>query len=299
MHLENNNLLPPFPFSFSNQELGVADVLWHFTSMDALLPILKTGFWAKHSSCQSDKLDCVLRNKLRKMWCRLILERNAIRDKTSVPRGNLRMLQKAFGGDVPFPSFITCFSYNPDFEAMWERYGLNGGVAIGCKYEFIANMKRRSNRDFIVKDGACEYCDYTICSNYLTEIDEIIEEAIRVAYSEKKLEECDKILEELKRLEDKMLFVKRDIFKSEREWRLVHTISLDKQDDSFRFYDMLISSNGRLVFNVKIDNHPNDWISEIRVSPFGNAEENYQMALLIAHSFGIDLRKVTPPSTYN
>ncbi len=299
----SRGILPPFPFQFVQRKLAPTDILWHFTSMDALLPILKTGFWAKHSSCQSDKLDCSLRNKLRKMWCRLTFERDAIRDKTSIPKENLRMLQKAFVGDVPFPSFITCFSHEPNFEAMWEHYGVDGGISIGCRYGFIASLKEKSDTNMLIKDGACGYFEFDKCLAYLNEIDSIVEETLKVAYANKGgLNDCEAILKELSQLEKQMLFVKRSIFSFEHEWRLIHTISsysLDKNDDSFHFPDKLMWSNGKLVFDVKVESPPNDWIEEIKISPFGNAEENYRMALLIAHSFGIDLKKVTLPITFN
>lgn len=292
-----HGILPAFPFPLERRELAPKDILWHFTSMDALLPILKTGFWAKHSSCQSDKLDCFLRNKLRKMRCNLLFCRDAIRNKTSIQKENLRMLQKAFGGDVPFPSFMTCFSHEPDFEAMWEHYGVAGGISIGCRYGFIAALKEKNDTNMLIKDGACGYFEFDKCLAYLKEIDDIVEETQRVAYANKDgLDDCEAILKELNQLEKLMLFVKRNIFSFEHEWRLVHTISsysLDKNDNSFRFPDKLMWSNGKLVFDVKIESPPNDWIAEIKISPFGNAEENYRMALLIAHAFGIDLKKVT------
>ena len=182
---------------------------------------------------------------------------------------------------------------------MWEQYGAQGGYAIGILKRFLASQELESSAkkwQILLRE-----CNYDIFDSTLAEIAKKLSDfkaKMKTSSSEPEKDELQKSFRSYVMDQSfEMIFIKRKIFRFEREVRLVHSSSPSQfLDDDFLTYfqNNLRQEGGKLYFFAKPTESPAKWVAEIRVSPYGEVERNLGRAMLIAQSFGIDPAKVKP-----
>ena len=273
---------------FSDKENGC---FWHFTGIDALLPILRDGLRLTHSTCLSDRRDGELRNRFQ-VLCSKLMEINCdvcsdVKSK-SFARNDF---SKILGCDSFTPAFIACFSECEDFRAMWEEYCFNGGIAIGFDKKYIVDLIERSNK-------GCEYylrrCSYDLWEDWSAKVDNYMQSMTNnstYVKSEEDLNEFNAFwISRIQEAGENALFAKRKRFKFEHEVRLARIIRSNgvwEEKPSINFE----CANGKLFLN-KVLGGLYRGVKEILISPFGDVQKNLGKALVIARMFGIDQEMV-------
>ena len=142
--------------SSSENQIADEEMLWHFTRIGALSSILSEGLRVTHSACLSDKLDGVLRNRTQKMFADLVAAYHRAEGQVQISEDTENKYRDMLKCDAASPAFIACFAVNPDFEKMWERYCLHGGLAIGVKRACVEKQVAKTEHEEVL----VKICDY-------------------------------------------------------------------------------------------------------------------------------------------
>lgn len=287
-------------------------LLWHFTKPECLVSILKNGIRATHSAFLSDRLDGSLRNRCQRLYSDLMAAKASFKGDSGRVENAKEQFRKILNLDAAFPSFIACFVANPDFEAMWERYGLDGGIAIGIREQFVFQKRRKTDEENVL----VKFCNY---HNWDSLLDAVRRTEIRVQGELKScstLEDVDKLCrKEIPAINEQatnLLFAKRRIFEFEHEVRLAWILlglndnpqagpgnEVDaKCDPTAKYNPKLSQENGKLFVHIPFGKQPKDWVARIIVGPYGDVDRHVASALTIARLFGISQEQVemyTPP----
>ncbi len=275
------------------------DYLWHFTpTPEALLSILKNGVRATHSSCLSDKMDCLLRNEIRTIYVDLINTKKSKAGKPSYLEPEEETLRSVFEQDIFHPAFVSCFlqKLDDDFDAAWDQYTPTGGFGIGIKRDFVEDITRNSITGCRILGDVCKYTFEEQRKQVEATINDILSETTAVNTIEEAEELCRKHIAGIEKLTNKLLFVKRSTLSWEKEFRIAYVFNERLPSDKLKV------ENGKLFFFPPYRGEPKDWVGQIRISPYGNSKSNLRIARLFAQSFNIalDCVKVQPlPSLLN
>lgn len=243
--MDKNSELPP--------------VLYHYTSLDALVSILDTDgqhiklratlakFFNDYQDCSyiNDQIDeAFRRSKYNKEKKKKILNKlNRYKE-----------------------SFICCFSEKKDDLTMWRGYASNGlGVSIGLDFELLSTM---------VKPLQCSYDDR--------------EENIRLwqymIEDELKKELTTKLFSEI--LVEETLSVKNPAYKEEGEWRICKYVR------KYTPHQVLFRSTGKTIIPYIEHEIPKDFIREIIIGPCLNGELIKDGINLMLEQRRFDLSKI-------
>ena len=267
-------------------------LLWHFTKTECLVSILKNGIRATHSSCLSDRIDGCLRNRCQEIYSDLLAAKSRFNGDSLRVEIAKKRFNEVLGNDAAFPSFIACFASNPNFETMWERYGLNGGIAIGIREQAIFE-KRIINDEERIRVKLCDYHRWQFYSENIRSNAIRIKEAIQGCSSLADIDTlCQKEIPSLHKQAEQLLFVKRHIFEFEHEVRLAVIVSGQKDETLDKYRKQLKTENGKMFFHIDFGKEPKDWVGRIVVGPYGNADNGLASTLTIARLYGIPLERV-------
>ncbi|MFC5369835.1 DUF2971 domain-containing protein [Arcanobacterium bovis] len=241
-------------------------ILWHYTSIEAAMNIIKTG--TLHASMIGEMNDAeegrfpknYLGESIRKYLSvdeegndkaiRLVhngensysLQSVFLHEKFNSPDEirALTAIKRVCGSTRPFRAlhqkesklhaFACCFSEDRDSLNQWYGYGKGNGVALGFNITCL--------KETFEKHGfKLSKVDY--CNRYDRELGKEIWERMLVS-----TESAEEILE--KYLETEGAFVKSNIFASEREWRAVRAVNSSCPSDGYSEIDFRVKNN-RLI----------------------------------------------------
>lgn len=265
------------------------DYLWHFTpTPEALFSILKNGVRATHSSCLSDKMDCLLRNEIRTIYVDLINTKRSKAGKSSYLEPEEEMLRSVFEQDLFHPAFVSCYLQKLDdaFDAAWDQYTPAGGFGIGIKREFVEKLKNQRIDGCSIHADVCKYTFEEQRKQVETTINDILSETTEVRTIEEAEALCRKHIAAIEKLTNKLLFVKRSTFSWEKEYRIAYVFNERLPSDKLQV------QHGKLFFFPPYLEDTKDWVCQILISPYGDSEGNLRIARLFAQSFNIPIDNV-------
>ena len=265
-------------------------VIWHFTGPEALYEILKPdgGLFATHMSFLNDchephrVLDALslLQDQV------VAFARDGIEKK--------ELLMRFVRSGSVLCSFVTCFCRKAESPLMWRVYTRNGGFAIGFRrQELLDNVICPKNFEFC--SGPCRYGSFS--RKCLGNRKDFLQCEIRnfaancprdsLLFTLLHEKESKRLAKGICELSQAAAFVKDSFFSDEKEFRLVFTKkgSLSPSD-----FEMV---NGGPRLRIQFKEHLHRFVSEIKVSPLGDANENLKTAQFVAGVFRLDPRKVS------
>ena len=291
--IDNLLLLEAFDLALQPTEDPANDAnpfIWHFTSPDALFEILKPDgcLFATHMAFLNDRHEThLVQDVLSLLRDHIdILGQNDIENKD-------HFCEQVRNGTVYCP-FVTCFCNEVESPLMWRVYTRGGGFAIGFhKKELLENV--------LCPDGfgfRYDYCRYwNFSEELIKERKRTLQSKIsdyesshpnnRPLFESEHTEVETQFLEEILALQTKAAFIKDSFFSDEKEFRLVFT---KKGGLSHSDFEMV---NGGPRLRIRFKEHLHRFVSEIKVSPLGDADENLKAARFAAGVFRIDPRKVS------
>ena len=265
-------------------------VIWHFTGSEALYEILKPngGLFATHMSFLND---C---HEPHRVLDALSLLQDQVE---AFARGGLEkkkiLMRFVRSGTILCP-FVTCFCRKAESPLMWRVYTRNGGFAIGFRrQELLDNVICPNNFEF--RSGSCRY--RPISRKCLGNRKDFLQCEIRnfaancpkgsLLFELLHEKESKRLAKGIRELSQAAAFVKDSFFSDEKEFRLVFTKKGSLSPSDFE----LINGGPRLRIRFKEPLHR--FVSEIKVSPLGDADENLKTAQFAAGVFQIDPGKVS------
>lgn len=266
------------------------DTIWHFTGPEALYEILKPDgcLFATHMSFLNDSHE-----PYRVLDALALLQDQVEAFARDGIDKNMVLMRFVRSGTILCP-FVTCFCRKAESPLMWRVYTRNGGFAIGFRrQELLDNVICPNNFEF--RSGPCRYrpisrkClgnrkDYLQCEirNFAANCpkDSLLFELLHE-------KESKRLAKGICELSQAAAFVKDQFFSDEKEFRLVFTKKGSLSPLDFE----MVNGGPRLRIRFKEPLHR--FVSEIKVSPLGDADENLKTARFAAGVFRIDPKKVS------
>ena len=272
------------------------DLLWHFTSCDALPKILLggDGLLARSTLFMDDHDDSSLSRKLIKALSPVF---NFLEQKNSDSEraGNdvLSAIDRHIQAGVAIPSFAICFAKTTDDPTMWQLYTRNGGVAIGIdKKPFVAELENENDDCVKVISKDCDYQSYQALSEKVDaiglELAQLVNESNEKGNEEKLREHLVPILKKGVELFEQLVFVKRKGFEIEQEFRVAFI-----HESSNRLKSRLRFVADKPHIAMKMGSKISSFVRQIRISPFGNVAKTRAVAYLVADAIGLSEGQIT------
>ena len=210
----DNHLQEPLP-----------DFLYHYTSQEGLLGIIgSASLWATNISYMNDVTEFdvslrVIRDRLSKEYQHHEIEgfpgSDPIRKRKWLAHRLWTFAQKIDSSDIS----VVCFCEDGDLLSQWRGYGSGYGYSLG----FLTNKLKElaDNAGFVF--GRCIYN----AALQAKIVDEIVESLLSNPSYPGNLYEFTKLLKYV-------AFFKNELFKEEREWRLVSFAPIEPNLTNFR-----------------------------------------------------------------
>jgi len=255
------------------------DIIYHYTSLDALINILKPDrnekiyFWASHAEFLNDPLEYKFALSLLKPSLEKYERENSKHEelsKTLPANFGIRLLELA-----PGEPFLLSLSELPDDLSMWRAYGANGsGVSIGLDKNMLEKLGGGGNCNFL-KCSYIEEENIVEMSNFWNSIYDALPDFIKEGSIDGKYAlNFFKILSHCFRLKNKS-------YSSEIEWRFCRYEW--KENINYRMKNGLVVPYSKLPFDKNI-------IREIWIGPSAKADlskKAIKMALK-TYSYNVD-----------
>jgi hypothetical protein len=235
----------------SNEKLDDEDLLWHFTSCDALSKILlgKDGLLAGSTLFMDDADDCSLSRRLLQATIPL---QQAIANASGSGVLSSKMAPKYFSSGMALPTFAVSFTVMVKNPVMWQVHTKAGGVSIGFNRSMLENALRiQKDNCFDVEAKECEYRTFQSLARNIDTFERRIKKALgkstnhiinqgQLTVFQKMKNRCDELAKEL-------VFTKKRDLKWEKEFRISYVCrNKNLLVDRLRFY------NGKPFVTMKL-----------------------------------------------
>lgn len=198
---------------------------YHYRSWDSFWTILESdSFWATETGFSNDAAERSLGEKLRERIWREFLEqqRNEGKSEFEIPAHKER--------------FIVCLSEEGDMLSQWRGYASSGGVSLGLDFSahvpFTVFPKPKEPKNgYMGNEDACVIC--YIRPFIAVYCDEMAEKDIDLP------ELGGSEVDEIKRFDSLLPFIKHKGFVEEREWRLVVEANDFEVEDRRKFRKLI------------------------------------------------------------
>lgn len=268
-----------------------SDLIWHFTSVNSLYPILHDGLLATHQAFMNDTSDCILCRRVALVLAE-IMEYMIYVPENELPV-KYRNIISGLRAGTQHSIFLACFSAVVENPLLWRCYTSQGGFAIGVSRTALKdNLDHTKMHLDAFRFGDCIYDDWANVKQMVDAFEAITaRQCVRLKSAKCTPEERAKIFVNVfKRsltLERKLAFYKDPFFKGELEVRIMYAFN-----DAVPISDLqFLSGKPRILIPFKVAF--SSLIKRIVVSPFGDKESNFKLAQLFAASIGLPLANVS------
>ena len=199
-------------------------LLWHFTSVEALPKILlgSDGVLAGHASFMDDPLDCSLSYRMMASIAMIVANQHKGDDDYLEKFRNVYAPAiKRFQEGAIFPIFIACFSTKVTDSKMWKvRTGNTGGFAIGFRRDAL--MEDLSSSAANTSFETCSYTTFDEHNRLVSSSEQLVVSTNKLSGSgENAHQNVVKEIDARLKIAKKMVSTKRPEFAFENEVRLV------------------------------------------------------------------------------
>jgi hypothetical protein len=266
-------------------EENVPDVVWHYTSADGLLGILKDGeIFASDLRFLNDKTENAKMLQLigerldERVVCgthdEFVVEcvKNALADTKAdavehlpaLLAADIVKLQELLRKDAARQVFVSCFSAEKDSLSQWRAYSGGNGYCIGFSTDVLSGLAHKTVEDHAkAKLRGEPLCRFEVMRYVPDDNREAVDSLINAMLAHKwafpAFSGWPTIV-----LEQFAPFVKDESFREEKEWRLAYTVFLPKRlEIEFR------RGRSHLIpfVRVKLRERSPTFIQEIMVGP--------------------------------
>lgn len=269
-----------------------ASLIWHFTSAEALYPILRPdgGLLATHQAFMNDVSDCTLCRRVA-MAVSQVCEATVNAPKSKLPKRFNDMTDGLYAGTW-HSIFLSCFSATATNPLLWRCYTPQGGFAIGVSRNDIKDKLEIHQKQLsAVRFGNCSYDSWEQAIRKVKALEKTFaKRCVRLKDSS-----CDakekailfmRSLSEALKLERCLAFCKDPFFESEQEVRVMYAFQ-----EPVPMSDLIVL-NGKPRIRIPLSSPFSSFVKRILVSPLGNKEANYYQAQLLAASIGLSTSSV-------
>ena len=268
----------------------MSDLIWHFTGQDTLYPILRDGILGTHQAFMNDTSDCLLSRRVA-MAMSKILEASINAPEKDLPIEYVEMKNGLCAGTY-HAIFLTCFSETVENSLLWRCYTSQGGFALGVSEEELRrSLGGYTNQLYAVRFNRCSYEDWPQAICEVEDLERVFDRrCVRLKDflcdpKEKATIIMDSMQEAFK-IEKSLAFRKNPFFESEHEVRVMYTFN-----DPVPLEDLVVLA-GKPRIRIPLSKPFSLLVKQIKVSPFGDAVANFNLARLLATSIGLPLSQV-------
>jgi hypothetical protein len=268
----------------------MSDLIWHFTDRDTLYPILRDGILGTHQAFMNDTSDCLLSRRVATALSKIFDASLEVPEK-DLPTKYVEMKNGLYAGTC-HAIFLTCLSETVENPLLWRCYTSQGGFAIGVSEEDLRqSLGGYTDQLYAVRFKRCSYEDWTQAICEVEDLERVFDRrCVRLKDplcdpKEKATIIIDSIKESLK-MEKSLVFRKDPFFEGEHEVRVMYTFN-----DSVPLEDLVVLA-GKPRIRIPLLKPFSSLVQQIKVSPFGDAVANFNLARILAASIGLPLSRV-------